>query len=160
MRVRTGGPYSPHEGKKEGFGLIQLHSPLRSRYSLLMLLRTAAFGTESNNTVELYGLFIGLRFGTAENKRRSSNAGTFVDKEDHQEVGQEVQEAPERRKNTIMENWLRPKGIDSHVRRKFMGVSLMPNSGYGTDKKTRHYLPNGFKKFLVQQYLRYKDCSQ
>ena len=25
----------------------------------------------------------------------------------------------------------------------------MPNIGYGTDKKTRHYLPNGFKKFVV-----------
>lgn len=25
----------------------------------------------------------------------------------------------------------------------------MPNVGYGTDKKTRHYLPNGFKKFVV-----------
>ncbi|KAL0407470.1 UNVERIFIED_CONTAM: 60S ribosomal protein L32-1 [Sesamum latifolium] len=25
----------------------------------------------------------------------------------------------------------------------------MPNIGYGSDKKTRHYLPNGFKKFLV-----------
>lgn len=25
----------------------------------------------------------------------------------------------------------------------------MPNIGYGSDKKTRHYLPNGFKKFVV-----------
>jgi ribosomal protein L32E len=25
----------------------------------------------------------------------------------------------------------------------------MPNIGYGTDKKTRHYLPNKFKKFVV-----------
>lgn len=25
----------------------------------------------------------------------------------------------------------------------------MPNVGYGSDKKTRHYLPNGFKKFVV-----------
>ncbi|GAB2209337.1 hypothetical protein Droror1_Dr00026547 [Drosera rotundifolia] len=41
------------------------------------------------------------------------------------------------------------KGIDSRVRRKFKGVTLMPNIGYGSDKKTRHYLSNGFKKFLV-----------
>ncbi len=25
----------------------------------------------------------------------------------------------------------------------------MPNIGYGSDKKTRHYLPNHFKKFVV-----------
>ncbi|KAK8330955.1 hypothetical protein V6Z11_A10G041800 [Gossypium hirsutum] len=25
----------------------------------------------------------------------------------------------------------------------------MPNIGYGSDKKTRHYLPNGFKKFVL-----------
>ncbi|KAJ8633247.1 hypothetical protein MRB53_026583 [Persea americana] len=25
----------------------------------------------------------------------------------------------------------------------------MPNIGYGSDKRTRHYLPNGFKKFVV-----------
>ncbi|KAK8962210.1 60S ribosomal protein L32-1 [Platanthera guangdongensis] len=46
-------------------------------------------------------------------------------------------------------NWRRPKGIDSRVRRKFKGVTLMPNIGYGSDKKTRHYLPNKFRKFLV-----------
>ncbi|KAK6251344.1 Large ribosomal subunit protein eL32 - like 2 [Theobroma cacao] len=40
-------------------------------------------------------------------------------------------------------------GIDSRVRRKFKGCTLMPNIGYGSDKKTRHYLPNGFKKFVV-----------
>ncbi|OVA07513.1 Ribosomal protein L32e [Macleaya cordata] len=53
------------------------------------------------------------------------------------------------RKISVKTNWRRPKGIDSRVRRKFKGVTLMPNIGYGSDKKTRHYLPNGFKKFVV-----------
>jgi large subunit ribosomal protein L32e len=53
------------------------------------------------------------------------------------------------RKICVKENWHRPKGIDSRVRRKFKGCTLMPNIGYGSDKKSRQYLPNGFKKFLV-----------
>ncbi|XP_011623229.1 60S ribosomal protein L32-1-like [Amborella trichopoda] len=53
------------------------------------------------------------------------------------------------RKISVKENWRTPKGIDSRVRRKFKGVTLMPNIGYGSNKKTKHYLPNGFKKFVV-----------
>merc|ERR1719263_1815430 len=47
----------------------------------------------------------------------------------------------------VSESWRRPKGIDSRVRRK--GKVLMPNIGYGSNKKTRHMLPDGFKKFLI-----------
>ncbi|KAH9287969.1 hypothetical protein KI387_032086, partial [Taxus chinensis] len=53
------------------------------------------------------------------------------------------------RRITVKESWRRPKGIDSRVRRKFKGCTLMPNIGYGSNKKTKHYLPCGFKKFVV-----------
>lgn len=49
----------------------------------------------------------------------------------------------------VPESWRRPKGIDSCVRRKFRGKVLMPNIGYGSNRKTRHILPNGFFKYLV-----------
>lgn len=49
----------------------------------------------------------------------------------------------------VPESWRRPKGIDSRVRRKWRGKVSMPNVGYGSNKKTRHILPNGFFKFLV-----------
>merc|ERR1711881_630825 len=49
----------------------------------------------------------------------------------------------------VGESWRRPKGIDSRVRRKFKGKVLMPNIGYGSNKKPRHVLPSGFKKFLI-----------
>merc|ERR1712093_312150 len=49
----------------------------------------------------------------------------------------------------VGESWRRPKGIDSRVRRKFKGKVLMPNIGYGSNKKTRHMLPDGFKNFLI-----------
>jgi hypothetical protein len=35
------------------------------------------------------------------------------------------------------------------MRRRFRGNKPMPKIGYGNDKKTRFHLPNGLKKFVV-----------
>merc|ERR1712038_1262636 len=53
------------------------------------------------------------------------------------------------RYDKLTRNWRKPKGIDNRVRRKFKGMYLMPNIGYGSAKETRHMLPTGFRKVLV-----------
>merc|ERR1711994_772249 len=53
------------------------------------------------------------------------------------------------RYDKVKQSWRKPKGIDNRVRRKFKGMYLMPNIGYGSAKNTRHMMPSGFRKVLV-----------
>ncbi|KAB0401689.1 hypothetical protein E2I00_017795 [Balaenoptera physalus] len=41
------------------------------------------------------------------------------------------------------------RSIDNSMHRGFKGQILMPNIGYGSNKKTKHMLPSSIWKFLV-----------
>ncbi|KAJ1889898.1 60S ribosomal protein L32 [Kickxella alabastrina] len=50
----------------------------------------------------------------------------------------------------VGESWRRPVGIDSRTRRRFKGTRPHPKIGYGSNRKTRFLLPDGFRKFTVK----------
>uniref|UniRef100_A0A0G4HSB3 60S ribosomal protein L32 n=1 Tax=Chromera velia CCMP2878 TaxID=1169474 RepID=A0A0G4HSB3_9ALVE len=50
----------------------------------------------------------------------------------------------------VKKSWRKPRGIDSGARRRFKGMTLMPNIGYGSNKKTRYMLQNGLYQFVIK----------
>mmetsp|Transcript_13871 Transcript_13871/g.46823 ORF Transcript_13871/g.46823 Transcript_13871/m.46823 type:complete len:146 (+) Transcript_13871:67-504(+) len=60
-----------------------------------------------------------------------------------------VRHQAERFKRIAYTGWRKQKGIDSRVRRRFKGTIPQPKIGYGSNKKTRNILPNGFYKLTV-----------
>jgi large subunit ribosomal protein L32e len=50
----------------------------------------------------------------------------------------------------VKENWRKPRGIDSKMRKKVKGWPLSPKAGYRSPKETRGLHPSGYVEVRVQ----------
>merc|ERR1711879_614507 len=53
-------------------------------------------------------------------------------------------------KGKLKATWRKPRGQDNTCRRRLRGSNRLVKIGYGSNKKTRHVCPNGFKKLLLK----------
>ncbi len=51
----------------------------------------------------------------------------------------------------VKENWRKPRGIDSKIRKKVKGWPRSPEVGYRTPKETRGLHPSGYEEISVQR---------
>jgi large subunit ribosomal protein L32e len=49
----------------------------------------------------------------------------------------------------VGESWRKSRGIDNRQRRRYKGTAPTPKIGFGSNKKTRNLLPNGFYNFRI-----------
>ncbi len=50
----------------------------------------------------------------------------------------------------VKENWRKPRGLDSKMRKKVKGWPPSPNKGYRNEKSVRGFHPSGFRETIVK----------